>query len=443
MVHEIDGGPPWPCPARCRAYLKMCGDKDMTCSRCLDSYIVDDPDEPVFVVESGLEQAMLEAANLLAVCAPVVWRPPDVARWTEDFRDRPVTLCPVATTESRSRMRSTGEKLLPVARELRWLELPDLLPKVKRDGSLDQHLDEHHVEALALIARPWPVEVEVDAARLLARPDPPWLIERLLPAGLTVLTGQPEPGLASLALELAVAVAEGIPPVSAGPVLYCALDEPVDRLSARLRRFLAGDPPPVALSIRTDLPALDEGGIAVLRDWAYRHPEGRLIVVDGLDQVQPRRSDLRLDAATLLSRLATELGVAILAVHRSARQGSRHQPAGGMHHCLRLRTEGARRAVLERGAEGRLALTWDGDRERWTAQEQEAVALSASRQAIWELLAAHGPLTPSEIRVALGQAPATTRSLLLRMTRDGQLIPQQGRYRRAGEVAGLLPAPEG
>jgi hypothetical protein len=168
--------------------------------------------------------------------------------------------------------------------------------------------------------------------------------------------------LGSLALDLALAVAAGIPPsASAGSVLYCVLDEPVDRLSARLRRFLAGNPAPSALSVRADLPALDEGGIAVLRSWADRHPEGRLIVVDGLQQVQPRRSDLRLDAAALLDRLATELGLTILAIPRHV---SRPQPAGQKHHYLQLRPEGAQRAVLEGVAEGRLQLIPERGRYR-------------------------------------------------------------------------------
>jgi DNA-binding MarR family transcriptional regulator len=70
-------------------------------------------------------------------------------------------------------------------------------------------------------------------------PEPVWAVPGLLPAGLCILAGKPKVGKSWLALQIAQAVAAGGvvlgQRVKPGPVLYLALEDPPQRLKARMR----------------------------------------------------------------------------------------------------------------------------------------------------------------------------------------------------------------
>ncbi|NPV86930.1 MAG: AAA family ATPase [Anaerolineae bacterium] len=71
-------------------------------------------------------------------------------------------------------------------------------------------------------------------------PEPVWLVEGLIPAGLTLLAGAPKRGKSWLALELAQGVcSDGYflnHRVKSGKVLYCALEDSPRRLQSRLQK---------------------------------------------------------------------------------------------------------------------------------------------------------------------------------------------------------------
>jgi len=70
-------------------------------------------------------------------------------------------------------------------------------------------------------------------------PEPPWLVENLIPAGMTILAGRPKLGKSWFAMELALAVCSGGyflgRKAQQGRVLYCALEDNPRRFKNRLR----------------------------------------------------------------------------------------------------------------------------------------------------------------------------------------------------------------
>src|SRR6516164_8442727 len=114
-------------------------------------------------------------------------------------------------------------------------------------------------------------EWSITAAALQCKqfPEIGWVLEGILPEGLTLLVGKPKVGKSWLALELSLGVAEGgfvmtvIRPACTGDVLYLALEDNQRRLqkrSTKLRGALKGKWP-ARLTLVTQWRRLDKGGI--------------------------------------------------------------------------------------------------------------------------------------------------------------------------------------
>ena len=123
-----------------------------------------------------------------------------------------------------------------------------------------------------------------------------WAVDGILPEGAFILGGRPKMGKSWLSLSIALAVATGgkalgRAAVQAGDVLVLALEDSERRLQERLRLLLAGDASADVsrLTMRTDCPRLDKGGTLVVQSWLESHPGARLVVVDTLAKVKPRR----------------------------------------------------------------------------------------------------------------------------------------------------------
>ena len=123
-----------------------------------------------------------------------------------------------------------------------------------------------------------------------------WAVADVLPEGAFLLGGRPKMGKSWLALSLALAVATGgralgRAVVQQVDVLVLALEDNERRLQERLLTLLAGDERADVsrLTLRTDCPRLDKGGTLVVQSWLEAHPDARLVVVDTLAKVKPRR----------------------------------------------------------------------------------------------------------------------------------------------------------
>lgn len=89
-------------------------------------------------------------------------------------------------------------------------------------------------------AQGMPVIVNGKDLMAMAFPEPAWLVENLIPAGMTILAGPPKKGKSWFALELAFAVCGGGVflgrKVQTGKVLFCALEDSPRRFKDRLQK---------------------------------------------------------------------------------------------------------------------------------------------------------------------------------------------------------------
>jgi hypothetical protein len=168
------------------------------------------------------------------------------------------------------------------------------------------------------------------AADLLTTDFPPikWAVDNVIVEGLNLFAGPPKVGKSWAALGVGVAVARGgvafsSIPVDEGDVLYLALEDTPRRLAERLRKVLAGGPPPDRLSFVTDCPPITDGGIEKISGWLAQHPSARLVVIDVFARVRGRRDpranayDADFAAMSTLQSLAGEYNVAILLLHHT------------------------------------------------------------------------------------------------------------------------------
>ena len=153
---------------------------------------------------------------------------------------------------------------------------------------------------------------------------PPTIVSGMIPAGLTVLAGNPKRGKSWLALLLALCVAGGEPflgmQTTQGDVLYLDLESRQYRVQDRLRKLIPGRAPE-CLSITHESQRLGDGLEEQLSMWCQDVEHPRMIIVDTLGRVKSRsrqgenayEADTRIMGA--LQRLALSYGVAVVCIH--------------------------------------------------------------------------------------------------------------------------------
>jgi len=157
---------------------------------------------------------------------------------------------------------------------------------------------------------------------------PPFVVEGLLPAGLTVFAAPPKTGKSWLCLELAHCVATGAPfwgrATSPGSVLYMDLESRDYRVQSRMDRTgLCGTD---ALGFVFEAERLDTGLIPQLDAYLAAHEDLHLVIVDTLARVKGagrHKSDAYItDTMTLapLQSWALNHGIAVLCVTHMRKQ---------------------------------------------------------------------------------------------------------------------------
>ena len=312
---------------------------------------------------------------------------------------------------------------------------------------------------------PRPPVTLVSGSELLSMelPEPRWAVPGLLPEGLSILGGKPKMGKSWLALGMCIAVASGGAvlgriSVTRGPVLYLALEDNRRRLKGRMQQILGlGDPDRATpalneLTLATEWPRLDIGGLAHLDGWVMENPGARLIIIDTWTKFKPRRRgngnqyEEDYDATEALQAWANHHHVAVL-VLAHLRKADAEDPfdtlnaplgfSGGADSLyIRQRERGRHDATLYVSGrdveEQELALKWDQEIASWSiigdAQEYRQSELQAGILRI--LGEAEGALTPKELAEVLpGYSAGGIGTTLWRLARQKQIVrTARGQY---------------
>ncbi len=308
----------------------------------------------------------------------------------------------------------------------------------------------------ATSARPSGLDGLKDAITLLQQelPELQWAVPGLLPEGVTLLAGKPKMGKSWLALNLAVAIAQGRPalgrlPTQRGQVLYLGLEDHERRIADRLRKVLQDEPAPVDLCWGGYWRPLTGGGLEDLETYLTGYPATRLIIIDTLARVRPPTASggniYSEDYAiiTPLKQFAEAHHLSILLIHHLRKNGasdpmdeiSGSTGLTGATDCNMVlqRERGQREATLHitgRDVEEQtLHLTFDEDCATWSllAHPTETKKLSPDRQAILELLESMArPMSPSEVSAMLAMDYERVRKKLTAL-KNADLVQQVDR----------------
>jgi len=279
-------------------------------------------------------------------------------------------------------------------------------------------------------------------------PEPRWIVEGLLPEGLTLFAGPPKIGKSWLALSLCVGTASGGHalgkiPIERGEALYLALEDTARRLQSRLKMMLNGEPAPEGLHLATKWDRLDEGGLEQLESWLLGWPKCRLIIIDTLQRLRPPQQGNRglyeQDYNTLvyLKTLADTCGVAIVVVHH-LRKGSSNDPLEEVSGTTGLtgaadtiwtlkRDRGRADAVLFSTGrdidEAETALRFDKSLGLWTLLgDAEEYRMTHERGKIIEILKQSGePMTPKAIAEILAKTRESVQFLISKLVEEGSV----------------------
>lgn len=296
----------------------------------------------------------------------------------------------------------------------------------------------------------------------MSLPEPEFVVDGLLPEGLTLLAAKPKVGKTLLAMGLAVAITTdetgfGTAGVKQGRVLFLALEGSPRGMKRRLLRMLDGKPAPRNLDIVTEFPSLPTGGTEVLLNYVNAYPDTRLIIVDTLKRVRGRGNARRnqydedYEALQPLTTLYNETDVSLLVIHHLNKRydvdeldmvsGSTGL-TGVVDNVLLMRKTprkqfDARLHLIPREEEeAELALNFHAERNLWVVQgNADQFASTSERQEILDVLQEAGkPLGPKDISEKLSRNYGSVRYLLSRMLENGELErPERGLYTPTNE----------
>ncbi|MBY5841427.1 AAA family ATPase [Rhizobium leguminosarum] len=286
-------------------------------------------------------------------------------------------------------------------------------------------------------------------------PDVSFIVDGVFPEGVTILAGKPKIGKSWLALDIALAVASpnanclGRSTVH-GDALYCALEDNKRRLKRRIK--LCGGQWPERLSLATEWPRLDDGGMTRIKQWAQSVPEPKLIILDTLAKVRgegTRNGQYAEDYEALekLHHWAGENGIAVLVLHHTRKMDA-EDPFDTVSGTLGLTGCADTIAVFHRSGggvtlhvrgrdveEAAHAMMFDKAVCRWgILGDAVEVRRSDIRNRILEVLKdAEDPLGPTEVARRLGEKPATIKQRLFQMYNAGEVEKDKGgHYRHPG-----------
>lgn len=284
-----------------------------------------------------------------------------------------------------------------------------------------------------------------------------WVIDQLLPVGLTVFAGAPKSGKSFFVLSLAMAISSGDIALGCfqatqGKVLYLALEDNKRRLKNRLEKLsLDSKRKYEDLMLTCACPKFDDKGLQELQKWLKQNPDCKLLVIDTYARFSPKKTNTQnaydFDYFVMgeLQKFALSNNVALILVTHNRKQPSSDDLGqimgstaitGAADVVWKMeRRQGVTSGVLKITGrdveEMELALNFEKHSCQWTALgDAHAFKVGSERQAIIRCLKqSNEPLGPKEVAAEIGGNPLNIKNLMRKMFQRGQLIkPRYGKY---------------
>lgn len=166
-------------------------------------------------------------------------------------------------------------------------------------------------------------------------PEMIWIVMQLLPEGLIILAGRPKVGKSFMAMNIAIAVANGSKALgffdtNRHSVLYVALEDNERRLKDRIKNILQAEYNKNApanlyfMEVGYDMPKLNEGGIDELQKIILDDSDIKLIIIDTLgrsiaDKSRKDKDMYRADyeISSKLQEMAIRNNICLLLLHHT------------------------------------------------------------------------------------------------------------------------------
>jgi hypothetical protein len=279
-----------------------------------------------------------------------------------------------------------------------------------------------------------------------------WVVTEMIPAeGVTLLCSKPKFGKSWLAYDLCIACTMdrftlGTIKPRQGDVLYLALEDSKRRLQRRMGKLLPtfNEKWPQKLTITTEWRHLHEGGLDDIRAWYEQTKNGGgnpiMVVIDVLAKVRKPTGSKQLyeadyEAITGLTKLANELGIAIVAIHHTRKMASddlmetvsgSFGVTGAVDTILVMAAKASGSVLDIRGRDvesAELAIQFNKDTCRWSILGAAAeVHISEQRQKIIAALKeADAPMKIVELMEAAFMKRNPLERLLGKMLRDQEI----------------------
>ena len=168
----------------------------------------------------------------------------------------------------------------------------------------------------------------VNADTLLYEPleKPSFVVDGLIPTGLTLFCGSQKIGKSWLMLKLCLCVSQGIPlwdmPTQEGDVLYLCLEDTFCRIQDRLFRLTDEASGRLHFAVASD--KLSDGLIVQLEDYLKEYLDSRLIVIDTLQKIRTASKDNAYASdygdISLIKDFADRHSLAVVVVHHIRKQ---------------------------------------------------------------------------------------------------------------------------
>jgi hypothetical protein len=296
-------------------------------------------------------------------------------------------------------------------------------------------------------------------------PEPQWIINDLLPEGVTLFAGAPKIGKSWLCQHLSLAVAAGGMALGhfqcrQGSVLHLALEDSPRRFKNRMLKMWGNNTLPACGQFTNTWPHFSEdpkqiGGLEHIHRWTEQHADdAKLVIIDTLQKLRFRKrtnndpygNDYRdLEG---LQRLAGQYSIAIVVVHHT-NQGEHEDFVNRVSGTTGLIGAADTIMVLEktsRGeADGTLSITGRDIEEskgaltfnkhtglwKWLGGAAD-LAMTRERRAIRDALRTTGaPMKPADIAGITGSNRKSVGRLLGKMLESGEVekaAGQAGKY---------------